>query len=183
MSIQGVLIFEGVEWLVTSVYGPNDCSLFLDFLGEIDGGRNQWPGPWCLRGDFIAVRVLGETSGGGSRIGEMRLFSYFIDSQGLRHNVNTISRLQIGEEVVEDKAILQAHVMTYFKDIYVDSGLRRPMPDGLIFKQLDEFPRHWLERPILEEEVRSIIWSFEGDKAFGPDGFMMAFYKLCWGMF
>lgn len=37
-----------------------------------------------------------------------------------------------------------------------------------------------MERPFVEEEVKKVIWSIEDDKALGPDGFTMAFYKVCW---
>ena len=37
-----------------------------------------------------------------------------------------------------------------------------------------------LLNPISEEEISRIVWSMELDKAPGPDGFSIHFYKLCW---
>eukprot|EP00253_Pinus_taeda_P020488 PITA_20488 len=34
--------------------------------------------------------------------------------------------------------------------------------------------------PISEEEIIKVIWSMEADKAPGPDGFTIHFYKACW---
>jgi hypothetical protein len=35
-------------------------------------------------------------------------------------------------------------------------------------------------RPTTEEEIANVIWSMEADKAPGPDGFTIHFYKSCW---
>jgi hypothetical protein len=35
-------------------------------------------------------------------------------------------------------------------------------------------------RPITEEEIINVIWSMDVDKAPGPDGFTIHFYKTCW---
>jgi len=37
-----------------------------------------------------------------------------------------------------------------------------------------------LNRPFTEEEVIKVIWSMDSDKAPGPDGFTIHFYKMCW---
>lgn len=37
-----------------------------------------------------------------------------------------------------------------------------------------------LERPFTEEEVKYVIWQFGRNKAPGPDGFMMEFFKHTW---
>ena len=39
-----------------------------------------------------------------------------------------------------------------------------------------------LESPILEEEVRKSIWSLHSDKAPGPDGFPICFYRFFWSL-
>jgi len=35
-------------------------------------------------------------------------------------------------------------------------------------------------RPIMEKEIINVIWAMETDKAPGPDGFTIHFYKTCW---
>ena len=37
-----------------------------------------------------------------------------------------------------------------------------------------------MEDPFLEEEVVDALGTLAGDKAPGPDGFTMAFFKHCW---
>eukprot|EP00253_Pinus_taeda_P027195 PITA_27195 len=37
-----------------------------------------------------------------------------------------------------------------------------------------------LSKPVTEEEIIKTIWSMDSDKAPGPDGFTIHFYKVCW---
>eukprot|EP00253_Pinus_taeda_P015595 PITA_15595 len=37
-----------------------------------------------------------------------------------------------------------------------------------------------LIRPATEEEITNIVWSMDPDKAPGPDGFSIHFYRICW---
>lgn len=39
-----------------------------------------------------------------------------------------------------------------------------------------------LERPFTREEIKAAVFSLGGDKAPGPDGFPMQFFKQCWEM-
>jgi hypothetical protein len=39
-----------------------------------------------------------------------------------------------------------------------------------------------LLRPTNEEEINKIIWSMDPDKAPGPDGFTIHFYRICWNI-
>jgi ribonuclease HI len=37
-----------------------------------------------------------------------------------------------------------------------------------------------LMSPVTEEEITNIVWSMDPDKAPGPDGFSIHFYRICW---
>eukprot|EP00253_Pinus_taeda_P002669 PITA_02669 len=37
-----------------------------------------------------------------------------------------------------------------------------------------------LTSPVTEEEITNIVWSMDPDKAPGPDGFSIHFYRICW---
>ena len=52
--------------------------------------------------------------------------------------------------------------------------------DGFQFKQLEGQDTTELEKQFSEEEVYSVLKSFNGDKAPGPDGFTMAFWQFSW---
>ena len=49
--------------------------------------------------------------------------------------------------------------------------------DGLDFACIEEDERLSLEKEFSKEEVFQILREMEGDKAFGPEGFTMAFFS------
>ncbi len=55
----------------------------------------------------------------------------------------------------------------------------RPLLDGLDFSILFIEDAASLERPFEEEEVTGVVHGFAGDKAPGPDGFLVAFFQSC----
>lgn len=63
--------------------------------------------------------------------------------------------------------------------LYKDRGVKRPKLDDLQFPRLSVAKRKWLELLFEECEIKSVVWSIEDDKAPGPDGFTMAFFKAC----
>ena len=52
--------------------------------------------------------------------------------------------------------------------------------EGLEFDQIGEVERGWLERSFEKDEILLVVRDMEGDKAPGPDGFSMAFFRHCW---
>lgn len=51
------------------------------------------------------------------------------------------------------------------------------MFDGLPMPHLCDYQANWLERP-LEEEVKVVVRQLEANKAPGPYGFLIAFYRI-----
>jgi hypothetical protein len=49
-----------------------------------------------------------------------------------------------------------------------------------IDERLSEEDRNELDRPFIEEEIKSVIDQMEKNKAAGPDGFPIEFYQVCW---
>lgn len=81
---------------------------------------------------------------------------------------------------MDDKDIIKTYVVEFFKDLYSNPDIYRLSLEWLKFKLLGEDQRDWLERPIIEEEFKKVVWKFENDKSAELDGFSMAFYKECW---
>jgi len=46
-------------------------------------------------------------------------------------------------------------------------------------RMVNEEDNATLLKPFTEEEINNVIWKIEPDKAPGPDGFSIHFYKLC----
>ena len=64
--------------------------------------------------------------------------------------------------------------------MFSDDAVRRPLLDGLTFSSIDEEDSSVLDRPFMEEEVWEVVKDLARDKAPGPDGFSMAFFKGFW---
>jgi len=51
--------------------------------------------------------------------------------------------------------------------------------EGLSFQQLSVADSEFLTAPFEEKEVKEAIWSCDGNKSPGPDGFNFNFVKDC----
>ncbi|MCI46747.1 hypothetical protein A2U01_0067988, partial [Trifolium medium] len=58
--------------------------------------------------------------------------------------------------------------------------LNRPNLNGLQFQTLSDEDNLLLMAPFSSEEVKEAIWSSDGNKCPGPDGFNFTFLKACW---
>ena len=96
--------------------------------------------------------------------------------------VNTIGKLYVSGEIIEDQGIIQAHIVDFYQSLYEDSGAYRPLLDGLDFTPLEDADAVWLERQFDEDEIFEVIKGFNGDKAPGPDGFSLSFFQHCWSV-
>jgi len=56
---------------------------------------------------------------------------------------------------------IKDHILNFYKHLYSEQYLWRPMVDGFSFRSID---------------VEEVMRNFNGDKARGPDKFSMAFF-------
>lgn len=79
-----------------------------------------------------------------------------------------------GVEEVKEEAT--RHFSGQFKE---ERGIR-PTLDGIHFNKISELEAELLTASFTMEEVKEAVWSYEGDKSPGPDGFNFTFIKTCW---
>lgn len=70
--------------MVIGVYGPCVADLKPLFFQDLEDFWASWSGPWCICSDFNEVHRLEGRSGDRSLSMGSRLFTNFINSQGLR---------------------------------------------------------------------------------------------------
>ncbi len=85
-------------------------------------------------------------------------------------------------ELTEDHEAIKVHIVDFYQSLYKESGVPRPLLDGLEFTSLETEDVLWLERQFDEEEITEMIKGFSGDKASGPDGFPLSFFQHCWSI-
>lgn len=70
---------------------------------------------------------------------------------------NYIGRLQVGDEIIEDKVLIKAEILDFYQKLYTESEPWRPVTnfDGL--SSLDLEDTTWLELPFEEEEDFTVL--------------------------
>jgi hypothetical protein len=76
-------ICDGFNWAFAGVYGPNRDNDRLMLWEELSSLMDRWEVPWCIGGDFNAVRFLSERRGSIRYASSMEDFSQFIFDKGL----------------------------------------------------------------------------------------------------
>ncbi|KAL9668390.1 hypothetical protein QQ045_002771 [Rhodiola kirilowii] len=105
---------------------------------------------------------------------------YFHRQATWRSKRNSISRLCVGEEWIEEPARLKQAAREYFSAIFKRSVTCQWSLDELNFRVLNSEQRDFLERGISEEEILAALKDCDGNKAPGPDGFNVNFFKKFW---
>jgi hypothetical protein len=69
---------SGFTFAITSVYGPNNSNMKINFLREIRDIREQVSMPWVMVGDFNHIRAPNETTSNNINLGNMLKFDHMI---------------------------------------------------------------------------------------------------------
>lgn len=72
--------------------------------------------------------------------------------------------------------LVKAFVKNHFQDCFVEPIHNRPTLDCLSFKQISGDANLLLVEPFEEEKMKEGVWSCDGDKSPGPDGFSLRFF-------
>ena len=96
--------------------------------------------------------------------------------------VNSIDRLMVDGELFSDPVAIADCISQFYRQLYFEDVAHRLVLDDVDFSSISVEDASWLDRPFEEEEVFGVINEFNGDKAFGPDGFSMVFFQSCWGV-
>jgi hypothetical protein len=95
---------------------------------------------------------------------------------------NRVETLRIDGVLSNDPNEVKEHVVQFYRNLYSEQSNWRPRMDNLAFSSIDEEEKVWLEREFEEVEVWEVMKDMQGDKALGPDGFTMAFFRSCWAV-
>ena len=100
-------------------------------------------------------------------------------SNSHRRNNSISSRLIKGELYTDSDAISNC-ITQFYINLFLEEEGWRTLLDGLEFSNISSADAVWLDIPFDDEEVMSVLHSFNRDKAPGPDGFPMAFFQSYW---
>lgn len=88
--------------------------------------------------------------------------------------------LQVGSYWVEGLMEIKVEVKNHFERLFAEVDYSRPVLDGVSFPNISIEDNDFLTAPFSLEEIKEAIWSCDGKKSPGPDGFNLQFYKFFW---
>ncbi|KAL9688405.1 hypothetical protein QQ045_032826 [Rhodiola kirilowii] len=91
-----------------------------------------------------------------------------------------ISGILVEKAWVEDPELIKQAARDYFMSFFTKSDVCILDLEGVFFDSVSEVQREFLESWISREEVLIALKSSDGNKAPGPDGFNMNFFKKLW---
>eukprot|EP00253_Pinus_taeda_P005327 PITA_05327 len=111
--------------------------------------------------------------------------SYFHKQCRVRLSRNHIAEITSPSgQVIKDFAQIQEAATNHFKNLLSAerNGEEADETDllSVIPSLVNEEDNALLTSPATEEEITNIVWSMDPDKAPGPDGFSIHFYRICW---
>ena len=80
------------------------------------------------------------------------------------------------------RCMIADYITQFFMNLYSKQQVLRPFPEVLVFPRISDDNADWLDRLFEKAEIFDVIQNFNGDKLPGPDGFLMAFFQLCWSI-
>uniref|UniRef100_A0A803P8A0 Reverse transcriptase domain-containing protein n=1 Tax=Cannabis sativa TaxID=3483 RepID=A0A803P8A0_CANSA len=107
-----------------------------------------------------------------------RFFHNLLNARKAR---NTISRIERdnGDIIDSEKEIVE-ELIAFFSKLYTSETRMGTGVEGIEWQHIAEPSARQLECPFEEDEVRNIVFSCEGSKAPGPDGFSLAVFQNNW---
>lgn len=78
------------------------------------------------------------------------------------------------------KEVKGVEVFDNFTNKFIEHDLNRPVLEGNMFKLLSSEEKRYLEFPFEEGEIKYEVWSCEGSKCPGLDGYSLLLIKKCW---
>ncbi|PNX80939.1 cysteine-rich receptor-like protein kinase, partial [Trifolium pratense] len=105
---------------------------------------------------------------------------FFHSSIKGRRRRNQIVKLKKETTWLEGVDAIKQETKDHFSKHLSEEWSSRPFLQGINFKSLSADDNELLLAPFDESEVRDTIWSCDGNKSPGPDGFNLNFFKACW---
>ncbi|XP_075099232.1 uncharacterized protein LOC142176070 [Nicotiana tabacum] len=105
---------------------------------------------------------------------------YFQKVANSHRRYNCIDRLQVGEDIIEEKEQIKRVILDFYQALYSENETWRPSCTFEGLGCLNNEEKDALEVAFEEEEVLDAINSCAPDKSPGPNNFTLAFYQRCW---
>jgi hypothetical protein len=85
-----------------------------------------------------------------------------------------------GADMIQGVQEIKSEAKDHFYQHFSEEWSNRPFLEGITFPSISPEDNAALLEPFHEEEIKETIWSCDGNKSPGPDGFNLNFLKVCW---
>lgn len=96
-----------------------------------------------------------------------------------RRRKNHISHINTSRGMLNSVGEVKEAVKIHFEEKFKEASFDSPSLDGISFSSLSSEDSVGLENPFTELEIKEAVWSCDGSKIPGPDGFSLLFFKKC----
>uniref|UniRef100_A0A0V0IB11 Putative ovule protein n=1 Tax=Solanum chacoense TaxID=4108 RepID=A0A0V0IB11_SOLCH len=107
---------------------------------------------------------------------------YFHRMATTHKRCNTIDKIEEGGTYITDPEVIKIKIQDYYQNLYKETETWRPNLNLQDFTSINLEEQIWLHRQFEKEEVLKGINLCASDKASGPDGFPMSFFKEFWSV-
>ncbi|WMV47534.1 hypothetical protein MTR67_040919 [Solanum verrucosum] len=107
---------------------------------------------------------------------------YFHRMATTHKRCNTIDKIEEEGTYITDPEVIKIKIQDYYQNLYKETETWRPNLNLQDFTSINLEEQIWLQRQFEEEEVLKGINLCASDKAPGPDGFPMSFFKEFWSV-
>lgn len=97
-----------------------------------------------------------------------------------RFRRNFINAVELHSGRVEGVKVVKETILSHFENFFKESNNSRPIPEDIIFSYVSDEDNRNLEEPFSETEIKDAVWSCDGRKSVGPDGYTFDFLKNIW---
>ena len=110
--------------------------------------------------------------------------SFFHKQAQARKNHNSISEIQMNDQVIKDFVGIKEAAHSFYKNLYsapdLDPVDPNTYPLSEIPSMINDDDNTMLNNPVSIWEIKKSLFKMDPDKAPGPDGFSARFYIACW---
>lgn len=89
---------------------------------------------------------------------------YFHGIASARRRVNSISSIQVGDQILESREDIELAIISFNNQLYTSEKWDRPRADGVDFIKLESQSAPLIERPFSEEEIKVAVFGLGEDK-------------------
>lgn len=105
---------------------------------------------------------------------------FFHKTANAHRRFNNIDKLKKGEVVVEDTGLIKQEIVSYYENLYTETESWRLQLDMENYPRISEEDSDLLVANFEAQEILESLTACARDKAPGPDGFSMEFFKQFW---